>query len=122
MTQAAVNQQYVPALALDDFPQSGIASVVLGGWHVLIAKVGDDFFALNDRCSHAASPLSTGRLRHGAIMCPLHGARFELASGKCIGGANRAVPSFRVRIASGMVEVAVPSEPPGLADLPVITA
>lgn len=110
---------FLRALELAAFPASGVVSVSLNGWRVLIANVGGDYLALNDRCTHAASPLSTGRLRHGAIMCPLHGARFELATGKCIGSAHRPVRSFPARITDGWIEVCVPDEPPGLSEAPI---
>lgn len=110
---------FVRALELTAFPASGLVSVTLRGWRVLIARVGADYFALNDRCTHAASPLSTGRLRHGAIMCPLHGARFELASGACIGGAYRPVRSFPLRLSGDWIEIAVPVDPPGLNEVPL---
>lgn len=100
-------------------PASGVVSVSLNGWRILIAKVGGEYLALNDRCTHAASQLSNGRLRHGVIMCPLHGARFELATGKCIGSAYRAVRSFPARIVDDWIEVCVPNEPPGLSEAPL---
>ncbi|MBS3962541.1 MAG: Rieske 2Fe-2S domain-containing protein [Sandarakinorhabdus sp.] len=113
-------KKFTRVIALADFPNSGIASIRSNGWHVVVARVGNAFHALNDRCSHAASPLSTGRLRHGVIICPLHGARFDLASGKCIGNAYRAVRSFPVRMVDGWIEVALPSTPPDLAESPVM--
>ncbi|MEY4720765.1 MAG: hypothetical protein RIQ46_490 [Pseudomonadota bacterium] len=110
---------FLRAMELAAFPASGKASVTLNGWRVLIAKVAGEYLALNDRCTHAASPLSTGRLRHGAIMCPLHGARFDLASGKCIGGAYRPVRGFPVRVAGQWLEIAIPAEPPGISEAPL---
>ena len=92
---------------------------VIDGWQVLLARSDDAWVALNDRCTHAASRLSSGRIRRGAIMCPLHGARFDLAAGRCIGGAYPAVRQFALRVVDGMVEVAVPARPPGMVDTPV---
>lgn len=112
--------QFHAAGALAEFPAEGGKSVKLNGWHVLIARVGKDFVAINDRCSHAASPLSPGRIRLGIVMCPLHGARFELASGKSVDGANRPVRSFPVRIIDGWIEVAVPNALPGMDECPII--
>ena len=106
-------------LRLAEFPETGVASVSINGWTVLVARVGDRFHALNNRCSHAAATLSGGRLRHGTIMCPLHGARFDLASGKCLGGAYSAVRRFDVREDDGWIAVAVPDEPPGINERPV---
>ena len=103
-----------------DFPAEGKVAAKVGGWHVLIAKTDEGFSAVNDRCTHAASLLSSGRIRRGAVMCPLHGARFELASGKCLGGGYRDLRVFPVRIVSNMIEVAIPDRQPGLEDLPLI--
>ena len=68
---------------------------------------------------HAHDTYGIGRIRRGALMCPLHGARFELADGRCIGGAYPALRQFPVREAAGVVEVAVPTTPPGMDETPV---
>ena len=52
-------------------------------------------------------------------MCPLHGARFELASGRCMGGAYKDLRTFPVRVVDGQVEVAVPDAKPGMEELPI---
>jgi anthranilate 1,2-dioxygenase ferredoxin component len=107
------------AIAEAAFPEEGKFATQIAGWHVLIAKVEDAYHAVNDRCTHAASMLSTGRIRRGAVMCPLHGARFDLATGTCIGGAYAALRKFPLRITDGIIEVGVPSSVPSIADLPV---
>lgn len=109
-----------PLIPADDFPADGKATGRLGGWHVLVARTDDGFFAVNDRCTHQAALVSGGRVRRGAIMCPLHGARFDLATGQCIGGAYRDLRTFAVRVEAGMIEVAVPDAPPGIEETPVI--
>lgn len=45
-------------------------------------------------------------------MCPLHGARFELSSGKCLGGGYASLRTFDVAVIDGMIHVAVPDEAP----------
>ena len=102
-----------------DFPAEGKVATKAGGWHVLLARTDDGFFAVNDRCTHQAALLSTGRIRRGAIMCPLHGARFEMATGRCIGGAYRDLRQFPVRVENGRIEVCVPDKQPGMDELPL---
>jgi nitrite reductase/ring-hydroxylating ferredoxin subunit len=102
-----------------DLPEGEKHKAVLDGWHVLVARTDEGLFAINDRCTHQASLLSTGRIRRGAVMCPLHGARFEVATGKCIGGMYRDLRTFAVRILDGMIEVELPEATPGMEDLPV---
>lgn len=91
----------------------------MNGWHVLVAKTDDGMFAVNDRCTHQADILSSGRIRRGAVMCALHGARFEMQTGRCIGGAYRDLRTFPLRVEQGMIEVCVPDEQPGMEELPI---
>ncbi|WP_235209585.1 Rieske (2Fe-2S) protein [Sphingobium sp. Ant17] len=60
-------------------------------------------------------------MRRGAVMCPLHGARFKLDNGECLGGAGyKALKLYPWReSADGWIEVAVPDEAPGAEHLPV---
>jgi anthranilate 1,2-dioxygenase ferredoxin component len=114
-----MSETFHALIAETDFPEGGKFAAKVGGWFVLVAKTDEGLHAVNDRCTHAASKLSTGRIRRGTVMCPLHGARFELASGKCLGGAYRDLRQFPLRIENGMIEVAVPDHAPGMEDLPI---
>jgi nitrite reductase/ring-hydroxylating ferredoxin subunit len=102
-----------------EFPAEGKIAAKLGGWHVLVAKTDDGLFAVNDRCTHQAALVSTGRIRRGAVMCPLHGARFEMATGRCVGGAYKDLRTFAVRVEGGQIEVCVPDAQPGMDELPI---
>jgi anthranilate 1,2-dioxygenase ferredoxin component len=114
-----MTEDYHAVIAESDFPEDSKYAAQIAGWHVLIAKVEGEYHAVNDRCPHAASPLSTGRIRRGAVMCPLHGARFDLMSGACVGGPYEALRKFPLRLRDGLIEVAVPDTPPGMAETPV---
>jgi anthranilate 1,2-dioxygenase ferredoxin component len=115
-----MNEIWHPLIAESDFPQEGKLAAKLGGWYVLIARTEDGLHAVNDRCTHQAALLSAGRIRRGAVMCALHGARFELTTGNCLGSAYPGLRKFPLRVESGMIEVAVPDQPPGMDELPVI--
>ena len=107
------------AARADDVAEGAAIGLVVEGWPVLLARTEGKLLATIDRCTHAASELSTGRVRRGSIMCPLHGARFALASGRCIGGAYKPLMTFETRLADEWVEVAVPDEKPGFEHMPV---
>ena len=102
-----------------DIAEGSATSLVVNGWPVLLALSEGKMLATINRCSHAASELSTGRVRRGSVMCPLHGARFELATGRCIGGTYKALMVFETRVADHWVEVSVPDEQPGFEHMPV---
>lgn len=67
-----------------------------GGW-----------FALAAVCSHALLPLDGARVRGAALLCPHHGARFDLASGRALGPpASAGIAVWPVRVAEGRIMVA----------------
>jgi anthranilate 1,2-dioxygenase ferredoxin subunit len=108
-----------PLIPEAEFPEEGKLATRVNGWYVLVGKTEDGLFAVNDRCTHQAAILSSGRIRRGAVMCALHGARFELATGRCIGGAYKDLRQFALRVTDGVIEVAVPDGQPGMDELPV---
>jgi 3-phenylpropionate/trans-cinnamate dioxygenase ferredoxin subunit len=72
-----------------------------------------EVFALDNLCPHSGARLALGRVAKGVLSCPLHGARFELASGQCrtpqmgLG----CVVTHEVRVSDGYVEVALAAAP-----------
>lgn len=96
-----------------ELPPEGKLAVEICGWQVLLVSNADCLFAYHDRCTHQAAQLSCGRVRRGAIMCPLHGARFKIDTGECIGGAYPPLRRFEVRVTDGAIEVELPDAPPG---------
>lgn len=108
-----------PFCADAELPVDGKIAQEVEGWSVLVIRSAEGLRAMIDRCTHQAALLSTGRVRRGAIMCPLHGARFEVDTGRCIGGAYASLRLFETRVVDGMIEVAVPVSPPGPSERPV---
>jgi nitrite reductase/ring-hydroxylating ferredoxin subunit len=57
--------------------------LIIRGQRICLALYRDEFFAVQDACSHNSESLSKGRINGvGEIVCPWHGYRFELRSGK----------------------------------------
>jgi len=52
-----------------------------GPFEVLVCRVGGEFHAVENKCSHQARPLHEGRLRGHLIVCPVHGAAFDVRDG-----------------------------------------
>ncbi len=50
---------------------------------ICLARVNDQFFAVADKCSHNGESLSKGSINYlGEVVCPWHGYRFQLTSGR----------------------------------------
>ncbi len=115
-----MGESWITAGPADAIPEAGKVAYQLNGWPVLVARVDGKLLCVIDRCTHAASRLCEGRLRRGAILCPLHGARFDLATGKSLGGAYPALKTFAVEERGDLVVVAVPDTPPAAEHMPVM--
>ena len=48
---------------------------------VAIARIGSEFFAIDDVCSHAQCSLGEGTLIDHEVECPCHGSRFDVTDG-----------------------------------------
>ena len=88
-------------MAADLLAVGEIKAVVVARWHILLARTSSGYHAINNRCSHAASPLAAGQFHHSQVMCSRHGARFDLASGKCVGAAYAPLRTFPLRLENG---------------------
>ncbi len=74
-------------------------AVTVGDLDVAIARDGDEFYAIQDLCSHAEVALSEGDVEGCQIECWLHGSRFDLRSGKPTGlPATEPVATFPVEV------------------------
>lgn len=95
-----------------------IITARIGEWQVLVVRSGDALSAFNDCCPHQSARLSGGRLRRGALMCPLHGARFEIVSGRCVGAGYAPLLKMPIRERDGFIEVAPPQRSPAPDEIP----
>jgi nitrite reductase/ring-hydroxylating ferredoxin subunit len=60
--------------------------VVLDGIEIALCNVDGELFAVDDVCTHAYASLSEGLLCGAELECPLHGGRFDVTSGRALGG------------------------------------
>lgn len=83
------------------------------GARVLLARVGDDFFAVGGECTHYGAPLCEGLLRGTTVLCPWHHARFDVVSGRATSPpALSALQRYRVSVEGGRVRVLDPVASP----------
>jgi 3-phenylpropionate/trans-cinnamate dioxygenase ferredoxin component len=71
---------------------------------VAVFRLGEELFALEDRCSHARWPLTKGVYRDGVVECALHKARFCVRTGAalCL-PATRPVRTYPLKIMDGAI-------------------
>jgi nitrite reductase/ring-hydroxylating ferredoxin subunit len=101
---------FVPAMALAEVPLGSMRPCTVAGREIVVCHTREGVFALDNICTHAHARMCEGRLRATRIVCPLHGASFDIRDGKVLGPpAVVPLPTFAVRIVEGQVEVAIPA-------------
>jgi 3-phenylpropionate/trans-cinnamate dioxygenase ferredoxin subunit len=81
------------------------------GLRIALVRIGDEFYAVGDECSHEDYSLSEGQVwdEDFQIECPRHGSTFDLVTGDaCSLPATRPVPVYELEVADGKVSVVVP--------------
>lgn len=92
-----------------DVPPGELKAVQTPADRIVLANVGGDFHALEDRCSHQDYPLASGELDGAELECPFHGAKFDVRTGRALQlPAVRPVRRFEVAVHDGRVYVKAP--------------
>ncbi|MBE3583150.1 MAG: non-heme iron oxygenase ferredoxin subunit [Limnochordaceae bacterium] len=75
---------------------------LVDGFALAIFRVDDTPYVIEDTCSHEEASLADGRLEGRQVVCPLHGARFDLATGRALSlPAVTGVQAFPAEIRDG---------------------
>jgi 3-phenylpropionate/trans-cinnamate dioxygenase ferredoxin subunit len=99
--------------ALDELPDGRGVRVDVAGRRIALFRLGDDVYAIGDRCSHAEASLAEGEIFDFAVECPRHGSEFSLKTGEPSSfPATRPVPVYHAEVADGDVFVTLTPQTP----------
>lgn len=88
-----------PVAKVSEIPSGGTQRVSIDGRDVLLCRVGDAVYAIEDVCTHDGGALDAGELEGCRIMCPRHGAYFDVTTGAALTlPAILPVPTYAVRL------------------------
>ncbi len=86
------------ACKADQVPEGGRRIVELGDRVVVIFRLDGELYALDDLCTHDGGPLAEGPIDGYCVVCPRHGARFDIRDGRALTmPATRATASHEVK-------------------------
>ena len=90
-------------------PQDTGLRVDVGEHRIALFRIGDDVYALGDRCSHAEASLAEGEVFDTEVECPRHGARFDIRNGDAVRlPAVTPVPWYETRVEGDALYVEAP--------------
>jgi 3-phenylpropionate/trans-cinnamate dioxygenase ferredoxin subunit len=76
--------EYIEVSGREELKSGQMKLVSVAGNEVILARVGDDFYAADNRCPHMGGNLSRGTLEKTIVTCPLHHSQFDLTDGHVV--------------------------------------
>jgi len=93
-----------------DLADDEVKSISVQGLRVALYRIDGEFFATDDRCTHAEALMSEGYVEDGCIECPLHQARFDIRTGKVqCAPATQDLRTHEIRREADDIYMAVPA-------------
>jgi len=100
---------FVKVALTDEVPVGQSKLVEVEGRKITIFNINGNFSAIDDTCTHSGGPLSEGIIDGSQVICPWHGAQFDVTTGKVLGGpASTDVRSYKVKVEGNEIHLALP--------------
>jgi nitrite reductase/ring-hydroxylating ferredoxin subunit len=78
------------------------------GQNIAVFNVEGTYYAIDDTCPHSGGPLSQGEVQGDKVVCPWHGAEFNLQTGAVLcPPAFEGVKSYKVVVEGNDIKVEV---------------
>ncbi|MGQ9851562.1 MAG: Rieske (2Fe-2S) protein [Aggregatilineaceae bacterium] len=98
--------RYVTVATTAEIPPGAREVFEIDGLYIAVFNVDGRYYAIEDRCTHDDGPLAEGELDGYEIICPRHGARFDLRDGRVLSmPAVLPVPWLPVRVEGDEIQI-----------------
>jgi 3-phenylpropionate/trans-cinnamate dioxygenase ferredoxin subunit len=103
-----MTKTFFDVCAIDDLLLDERLFIQLGEVPVVIMNVDGEYFAIEDVCTHDDGPLGEGEIEEDEIICPRHGARFNLRTGEVLSlPAVMGVKTYPIKIEGDRILIGV---------------
>ena len=98
------------AASLGDVNEGEPFGIEIAGHHVALYRLGNEYYATGNICTHAEALLSDGMLDGCEIECPLHMGRFDIRTGEALTSPVEIdIPVYPIRISGDRLEICLPA-------------
>jgi 3-phenylpropionate/trans-cinnamate dioxygenase ferredoxin subunit len=99
---------FVKAATLQELPPGTAREVDVAGRKLALFNIGGKVYALDAFCTHRGAPLAEGECEGTEVVCPWHGARFDLNTGAALcPPAKQNVTAYKVQVVGQDIQVEV---------------
>jgi 3-phenylpropionate/trans-cinnamate dioxygenase ferredoxin component len=100
--------EFVRVARTDEIEPGQARLIDVKGTQIALFNINGEFFALDNTCTHDAGSLAEGEIAGHEVICPLHGAKFDIRTGEVLGPpAYDDVARYSVRVLGTEIEVEV---------------
>jgi 3-phenylpropionate/trans-cinnamate dioxygenase ferredoxin subunit len=79
-----MDMNWIRIASASDLQDDEVLGLTVGGARIALYRSQGEFYATDNRCTHAEALMSEGYLEDGCIECPLHQARFDIRTGAAL--------------------------------------
>ena len=76
--------KFTEVAKIGELKSGTMKTVTAEGREILLARVGDKYYATDNRCPHMKGDLSQGKLEGTVVTCPVHGSQFDISTGHVV--------------------------------------
>ena len=76
--------KFIEVAKIEELKSGTMKTVTAEGREILLARVGDKYYATDNRCPHMKGDLSQGKLEGFVVTCPVHGSQFDISNGQVV--------------------------------------
>jgi|WetSurMetagenome_2_1015567.scaffolds.fasta_scaffold41631_5 nitrite reductase/ring-hydroxylating ferredoxin subunit len=106
MTWERCKLSFVNIASKNELTEGKMKGITVNGISILLVNLQGKYYAIGNICTHMACKLSNGSLQGDIAQCPCHGSRFEVKTGKVVGGpAFKPETAYQVKVEGDQIQV-----------------
>ena len=75
---------------------------------IVVANSNGEYYAFNAECPHAGGPLDEGEMEGKIVVCPWHGAEFDMTTGEALTPpVQDNIDTYKVRVEGEDIQVSL---------------
>jgi 3-phenylpropionate/trans-cinnamate dioxygenase ferredoxin subunit len=103
--------EFIPIGSVEELEQGERLFIEIDGKPIVILNINGEYYAIGDVCSHDDGPVGEGNVEGYEIICPRHGAHFDIRTGRVLAlPAFVDIPAYPIRVVDRQIEIGIPAE------------
>ena len=98
---------FIPVADVTEIPPGTAKVVEVQKVEVALFNLEGAIYALDNMCQHAGGPLGEGKIKDDIVICPWHGYRYHIKTGKYLKNPDMSVACYPVKVENGKISVSV---------------